>query len=123
MTKLTPRKQRALQALLTQPTKTAAAQAAGITPRTLRDYLADGEFQQEYKREFTELVADATRQAQRALSPALSALRLIVEDKEESASSRIAAARVLLEYAVRFTELTDIESRLRALEDATLNRR
>lgn len=112
---LTPNKQRALQALLTQPTKKAAAAAAGITDRTLREYLADAEFQQEYKRAFCDLVTDATRQAQRALSPALSALRSIVEDEEESASSRIAAARSLLEYGLRLTEFNDI---LRDLEAA-----
>lgn len=114
---LTPNKQRALQALLTQPTKTDAAQAAGISPRTLRDYLADLEFQQEYKRAFTELVTDATRQAQRALSPALSALRSIVEDEEENASSRIAAARSLLEYGLRLTEFNDILRELNAEGD------
>lgn len=113
---LSPNKQRALQALLTQPTKKAAAAAAGITDRTLSTYLSDPEFQQAYKRAFSELVTDATRQAQQALSPAISALRDIVEDSEEAASSRIAAARSLLEYGLRLTEFSDI---LRDLEAAS----
>lgn len=100
---------------MTQPTKKAAAQAAGIAERTLRDYLADPEFQQAYKRAFAELVTEATRQAQRALSPALSALRSIVEDETENSSTRIAAARSLLEYGLRLTEFNDI---LRDLEAA-----
>jgi len=113
---LTPNKQRALQALLTQPTKKKAAEAAGITARTLRDYLADPEFQREYKKAFGQLVQDATRQAQQSLSPAISALRDIVEDEKESSSARIAAARSLLEYGLRLTEFTDILEELESVE-------
>lgn len=113
---MTPKKQRALQALLTQPTKEAAAKAAGISPRTLRDYLADPEFQKEYKKAFGQLVQGATRQAQQALSPALSALRDIVEDEDESSSARIAAARSLLEYGLRLTEFSDILAELESVE-------
>lgn len=113
---LTPNKSRALRALLTQPTKAAAAAEAGISPRTLRDYLADPEFQAEYKHAFSRLVTDATRQAQLALSPAINALRDIVDDDGESSSARIAAARTLLEYGLRLTELTDILSELESIE-------
>ena len=109
---MTPNQQRALQALLTQPNKKAAAEAAGISTRTMRAYLADPDFQKEYKRAFSQLVQDATRQAQQALSPAISALRDIVEDEEENSSARIAAARSLLEYGLRFTEFTDIMAEL-----------
>lgn len=109
---LSPKKAKALQALLTQPTKAAAAEAAGISPRTLRDYLNNQDFQREYKKAFGELVADATRQSQQALSPALSALRDIVEDGNESSNARIAAARTLLEYGLRLTEISDILAEL-----------
>ncbi len=113
---MTPNKQRALQALLTQPTKKAAAEAAGITPRTLQTYLADAEFQAEYKKAFGRLVNDATRQAQQALSPAISALRDIVEDDNENSSARIAAARSLLEYGLRLTEISDILAELSSVQ-------
>ncbi len=113
---MTPNKERALQALLTCPTKKAAAEQAGISPRTLRDYLADPEFQAEYRKAFQSLVTEATRQAQQALSPALSALKSIVEDEEENSSSRIAAARALLEYGLRLTEFNDILQELEAVE-------
>ena len=61
---MTPRQQKALAALLTSPSKAAAAKAAGIAPRTLRDYLADPEFQAAYRDAFGNMVEDATRQAQ-----------------------------------------------------------
>ena len=66
---MTPKKQKALLALLTQPTKEKAATAAGITSKTLRGYLAEADFQAEYKRAFSGLVEDATRQAQQAIAP------------------------------------------------------
>lgn len=115
---MTPKQQKALVALLTQPTKEKAATAAGITSKTLRSYLEDPEFQAEYKRAFTGLVEDATRQAQQAISPALATLREIVVDKEENAQARISAARSVLEYSLKLTEATDILSRLDELEAA-----
>lgn len=113
---MTPNQQRALQALLTQPNKKAAAAAAGITPRTMTTYLSDPEFQKEYKKAFGQLVHDATRQAQQALSPALSALLDIVKDEDENSSARIAAARSLLEYGLRLTEFSDILAELETVE-------
>ncbi|MBP5614065.1 MAG: hypothetical protein J6X35_07995 [Bacteroidales bacterium] len=101
---------------MTQPTKAAAAAAAGIAPRTLRDYLADPDFQTEYKKAFGQLVQEATRQAQQALSPAIFTLRDIVEDEDASSSARIAAARSLLEYGLRLTEFADILAELEAVE-------
>ncbi len=115
---MTPRQQKALAALLTSPSKAAAAKAAGIAPRTLRDYLADPEFQAAYRDAFGNMVEDATRQAQQAISPALSTLREIVEDREEDAQARISAARAILSHGLKLTETTDILNRLQELETA-----
>lgn len=114
---LTPKQAKALQALLTQPTKAAAAKAAGISVRTLTDYLADPEFQKEYGKAARALVMDATREAQQALSPALQALREIVENPEENSSNRISAARSLLEHGLRLTEFSDILPLVESVED------
>ena len=113
---MTPKQNKVLAALLTAPSKAAAAQAAGSSPRTLRDYLADPTFRQEYQKAFAGLVEDATRQAQQAISPALSTLREIVEDKGEDAQARISAARAILSNGLRLTETTDILTRLDELE-------
>ena len=115
---MTARQQKALAALLTTPSKEAAAKAAGISARSLRDYLADPEFQSEYRKAFGNMVEDATRQAQQALAPALSTLREIVEDKEEDANARISAARAILSHGMKLIETTDILDRLTELEAA-----
>lgn len=114
----TPRKERALQALLTCRTRAEAAAAAGIGESTLRGYLREPEFQARYREAFGALVQDATRQAQQAIAPALSTLREIVEDENAGAKARIMAARSTLEYALRLTEQLDIISRIEILEHA-----
>ena len=110
---MTPSKERALAALLTQPNKTSAAAAAGITDRTLRSYLADTEFQEACRRAFGSVVEDATRQAQQTLAPALSTLREIMEIP---AVARVSAAKAALEFALRLTETHDFATRLQAVE-------
>ena len=118
---MTARQQKALAALLISPSKAAAAKAAGISTRTLRDYLADPEFQTAYRDAFGNMVEDATRQAQQAISPALSTLREIVEDKEEDAQARISAARAILSHGLKLIETTDILNRLQELETEMRN--
>lgn len=111
---MTERKQKALAALITYPTREKAAEAAGITSKTIRQYLQDPEFKEAYEKAFAGLVETATRQAQQSLTPALFTLRSIAQDKSQGASVRIQAARALLEYGLRLTEMTDI---LRDLEE------
>lgn len=82
----------------------------------MREYMKDVEFMERYNQAFGGMVADATRQAQQTLSPALSTLREIMEDREEQASARITAARSILEYAMKLCEQTDILDQLRELE-------
>lgn len=113
---MTHKQTKALAALLTQPTKEKAASAAGIGLTTLKRYLADPEFQAEYQKAVSEMIEDAAAQAKQSLSPALSCLREIVEDGDETATARIQAARSILEYGLRLTEIADILKQLQELE-------
>lgn len=110
---MTTKQQKALAALIIHPTHEKAAEAAGITSKTLRKYMQDTEFKEAYTKAFEGLVETATRQAQQNLTPALSTLSSIAQDESQGANARIQAARTLLEYGLRLTEITDI---LRALE-------
>jgi hypothetical protein len=104
--------------LLTNPTKEAAAKA-GIESRTLRRYLADPDFQAEYQRAVSGMIEDAAAQAKQSLYPALSALRAIIEDGAETASARIQAARTVLEYGLRLTDIMKQLDELEKWRDAT----
>lgn len=113
---LTGRKRKAIEALLTAPTKKEAAAAAGITERALRKYLADSEFQAEYRKACDALIDDATRQLKQLLPLGMDALEHLLTGETISDATRHAAVRTLLEYTAKYTELNDIEQRLEALE-------
>lgn len=113
---LSLRQTKALEALLVCPSKADAAFTAGISPRTLTKYLADPEFKTAYKDAIAEVVGDATRKAQLSISPAIDALRAIVEDENEQSSIRVSASRALLEFGLKYTEFTDVLSALRDIE-------
>lgn len=113
---MTHKQTQALAALLTQPTKERAAQAAGIGLTTLKRYLSDAQFQAEYQKAVSEMVADAAAQAKQSLSPALACLREIVTSEDAADGSKIQAARTLLEYGLRLVETVDILKQLDELE-------
>ena len=52
------------------------------------------------------------------MSPAITTLKEIVENEDQSATARISAARSILEYGMRMTEQLDVLDRLDALEAA-----
>lgn len=114
---MTPRKEKALQALLVSRTRAEAAKVAGIAESTLRSYMQDSEFVDRYKQAFGDMVRDATRQAQQLLEPALSTLQTVMEDEEINPAARVNAAKIALDYAVRLTDQNDLAERLTALEE------
>lgn len=82
-------------------------------------YLQDDDFVREYDLRRQELIRAATAQLQQSLSVAVAALRDILQDDETSTTARIAAAKVLLEHGLKYSELYDLFRRLQAVE-ATL---
>lgn len=118
---LSDRKQKAIAAILCTPTRKEAARQSGIPERTLRQYFEDPEFVAEYRRQFSELMEDATRRAQKATGDALQVLIDIFSDAEAKPETRIQAARVMLDYTLKLTEQTDIITKIEALEEAIKN--
>lgn len=101
---MTQSKEKALRAVLTCKNKREAAAAAGITDRTLRAYFQQIDFQTAYQEAINDLMQDANQQAKSALSTAISVLSEITEDAQAPPASRIAAARSLLEYALKLDD-------------------
>lgn len=117
MARITPNKEKALAALLSHKTRRDAAAAAGITEKTLRTWFEDDEeFRRRYTQACSEIISDATRQAQQGAESALTVLREIMENKKENSRSRIQAARSTLDFALKLTETNDILERLTELE-------
>ncbi len=113
---ITGKKKKALEALMICSTRKAAAERAGIDEKTLRAYLRNDEFAAAYNEAFSNIVEEATRQAQQSLSPALDTLREICGDKDAGHAARISAARSLLEYALKLGEQKDLADRVAELE-------
>lgn len=113
------RKKRALQALLTCTSLAEAARKAGISDRTLYNYLHnDQEFTEAYAAERARLVSAAADALKKNAIPAIQTLRKIVDDSEAPPAVRVQACRTILEYTLKTTEINDIMQRLEALEKA-----
>lgn len=113
---LNAKKKKALAALLSERTRLKAAEKAGISESTLRLYLRDTEFLTAYNSAVSELLSDTVNQVKRSLSPAISTLEDISEDKAEATNNRIAASRGLLEFGLKLIETFDLLSRIEKLE-------
>lgn len=113
---MTPKKQKALAALLTSPTREAAAQAAGITSKTLRSYLKDPDFRAAYKEAVTVQLGKVTAQVRQNLSSALDVLREIMENPGAEDRDRISAASKSIDAALRLIDTLDQQTKIDELE-------
>lgn len=90
----------ALEALQTESTFTAAASKAGISRRTLYDYLYnDKEFAFEYRNQLRLRSITRAEQATTERETALQTIREIMQDDAQPAAVRLKAAERLLDYA------------------------
>jgi hypothetical protein len=110
-------------ALLTAPTLTEAALQAGISEPTLRRWLQRDNFQTAYREARRALMSQAMARLQQVTGTAITTLEAIMGDAEATSSSRVSAARAVLELAVKVAELDDLEARVTALEAALQQRR
>jgi hypothetical protein len=118
---LTEKQQRALDALLAEPSRVKAAAAAGISTRQLRRYIANPEFQQEYRQAMQERLKACMNGLQGAAHAAAITLAQIAANKEISPQVRINAAEAILRQCLRYTETCDILERLAAVEEKLNN--
>ena len=108
-----------LSALIATKTISAAAATSGVSERTIYSRLADDDFQAEYERRQSMTLDAACKALQEAMTDAVGVLTEIMKGvKTVSPANRIAAARSVLDYGVKLTELTDLAARVTALETA-----
>jgi len=113
---LTPNQAKALNALLNTGTRKEAAKAANLDERTIRRYMEDANFMTEYRKACDALIDDATRQLKQMLPLGMDALEHLLTGETISDATRHAAVRTLFEYAVKYSELNDVEQRLDRIE-------
>lgn len=114
--KLTRKQELAVAALLVQPTMAEAARVVGIGEVTLWRWMQQPEFQTRYRDARRQAVSQAIAQLQQVAGDAVKTLADVMNDADKPASSRVAAAKAVLEMAVKAIELEDLEARVAALE-------
>ncbi len=116
----TRQREKAICGLLEQPTVTQAAIYAGVSEGTLYRWLReDSTFQSAYAEARRECVRQATARLQRACSTAVQTLEEVMGDGDAPPSSRVTAARSVLELAFKAVEIDELDARITALEERT----
>ncbi|MCA9905119.1 MAG: hypothetical protein KC547_14790 [Anaerolineae bacterium] len=109
-------RQAAIEALLTNRTKTAAAEAAGVSRRTLGRWLVDPGFVADLRTAESQAVDEIGRRLAGIAATALDTLETVMTDDEVSAGVRYRAAVDVLGLFGRWREQVDTERRLMELE-------
>jgi hypothetical protein len=109
----------AIAALLNSPTIAHAAASSGVSESTLTRWLREEGFAREYRLAQREALTQAIATLEAAAGSAVTVLRAAMLDQKATPASRVAAARVVLEFSFRGAEIADLEERLETIE-ATL---
>jgi hypothetical protein len=113
---LTPRQQKVIGALLTEPTLEAAAQCAGVCRATLWRWLQDERFSKAYHQVRRESVRQAVARLQQASSEAVDTLRDVMQCATAHPAAKVSAAKAVLEFSLKAIELEDLALRIEQLE-------
>ncbi|HEV2125560.1 MAG TPA: hypothetical protein VGW38_22640 [Chloroflexota bacterium] len=108
---------RAITALLSSPTIREAAEAAGVTERTIHRYMQEPAFQAALREAEGRAIDDAVRQLVGLASDAIETLRMILANPKVSPSVRLRAAAGVLDFMMRMREVRNVEQRLSRLEE------
>jgi hypothetical protein len=119
MAGLTRKQDETIAVLLAVPTIAEAARQVGVGERTLFRWLhTDSAFQAAYREARRDAVQQAIARIQQATSTAVTTLEAVMRDSDKPSSSRVSAAKGVLELALKAIEFDDLEARVSALEAA-----
>jgi hypothetical protein len=110
------REDAALAALLSEPTIALAAKKAGIGESTLLRWMAEPTFKARYRAARREVIEHAVSTLQQGAATAVATLTRNLACGLPA--SEIAAAKAVLDFAVKGVELVDLTERIEALEQA-----
>ncbi len=120
--KLSARQHRLILAMLQHGTIREAARTCGVGEATVFRWLKDAAFVNAYREARRQAVSQAIAALQQNAAEAVGTLRQIVRDESVVPSTRLAAARTILDLALKGIELDDLEIRLEELERRVLSR-
>ena len=118
VTKLKPKQEEAIIALLSNRTVEDAARAVKITPRTLYRWLNEPCFAAAYKQACRTAFGQSRARLQQISSAAVSVLARVMTDAATPAAVKVRAADSVLHHAAKASEIEDLEARVAELERA-----
>jgi hypothetical protein len=116
--KLTPKQEQAILALLTNQGVDNAARAVGIGPRTLYRWMNEPLFDKAYRKARRDAFGQGTARLQQASGAAVSSILKIMVDQHAAASTKLRAAELVLTHGAKAIEIEDVEARVSELERA-----
>ncbi len=119
VTKLKPKQEEAILALLSNRTVEDAARAVSIAPRTLYRWQQDPVFEVAVRKARRAGYAQSIARLQHASGVAVSVLLKVLADGATPASVKVRAVDSVLSHAAKAIEIEDIEARVAALELAS----
>jgi hypothetical protein len=117
MSQISAKKEKAIIALLQNPTVRDAAEQLQIAERTLWRWLQEDPFRECYLRARREAFSQAMNLLQQYLGEAVMVLREVMNNQESSDSSKVNAAKAIIETGFKAVELVDLENRITELEE------
>lgn len=113
-------KEKALSAILETSSIAEAAKRCGLSEKTLRRYLDDGDFLKEYRAARRQIVETSLSKMQKATGAAVETLIKNLHCENPSVENR--AAQLIIENSVKAVETLDILERLEILENESENK-
>lgn len=113
---LTPKQEKALVALLTQPTTHEAAKAAGVSRATLFRWVNDPVFAAAYREARGRLLESTLTALQSAGPVAVATLLKVMEHATSNPGAQVSAAKAILDAGLKARDMLEIEERLKTLE-------
>lgn len=107
---------KAIEALLQEPTVSAAAKKAGVGQATLFRWLNDSQFSAAYKEARGRMLEGALTSLQSASVDAVNCLREVINDSSAQVSARVSAAKSVLDLGLKAREIFELEDRIEYLE-------
>jgi hypothetical protein len=114
--KVTPRQNKAIEALTQTGQVTQAAAAAGVARKTVYQWLRQDVFIQALDLATSEALAELSRQLVALGSLAADTLRGAMEDTEATPAARVRAADITINRLLQLRQLVDLEERVSRLE-------
>jgi hypothetical protein len=112
----TVKQEKAIMALLSEPTIKLAAKKAGVGETTLYRWMQEETFDKAYKEARKKTLDQTISRLQQTTTNAVQTLKDVMEDKEAPASSRVTAAKTVLEMSFKAYELQDLASKIEEME-------